>query len=318
LLSGREDLKNSRIHRHTWQNHRALIRNQLSSDLAGFVPHPAALEATWDMIQDKITNPNGAGLALVLAEIGDLKSLHSSFLQKYVRPDGSSGRRVARWSDMLLGFDFGVAALWRDIRALADSARNFNLQVARMRERNNEWSTVRFKRTQRINSTFLLDQVYLKPKVIVTGKTTQRYTCQAFYSIPEGVGFVPEIFLDSFGLRVNASTFWELIPFSFVFDWFFDLGSVLESFDYTAITHSLEVRNCFASSKTEAVVQSFSTYADPSWTNGSAYTGASMGSCKVKFYDRFFSPPKRIGHSFGLPSTRQLLQAGALVDQFTR
>jgi hypothetical protein len=152
----------------------------------------------------------------------------------------------------------------------------------------------------------------------VRGKSTQRYTCKAFYSIPEGVGFVPEIFLDSFGLRVNASTFWELIPFSFVFDWFFDLGSVLESFDYTAITHSLEVKDCFASSKTEAIVTATSTEAHSAWSNGDAYVGSHMGSCKVKFYDRHFLPPIRIGHSFGLPSTRQLLQAGALVDQFTR
>jgi hypothetical protein len=55
---------------------------------------------------------------------------------------------------------------------------------------------------------------------------------------------------DQFGLRLSAYNAWDLVPYSFVVDWFLDIGDMLERYDILHKTQSLNPVDAWYSCKT--------------------------------------------------------------------
>lgn len=64
------------------------------------------------------------------------------------------------------------------------------------------------------------------------------------YQIPD-LGRLTKLFakLDRFGVNLSVSDIWEVIPFSFVVDWFFDIQSYLRGFDLSNLPVNLVIHD---------------------------------------------------------------------------
>lgn len=69
---------------------------------------------------------------------------------------------------------------------------------------------------------------------------TGSYTCSCRVMVsailPDGL----DDLLSMCGLRVNASNLWDMVPYSFVVDWFIKLGSILEAFENWTYSMTLQ------------------------------------------------------------------------------
>jgi hypothetical protein len=137
---------------------------------------------------------------------------------KYM-PKGVSARRS--WSNNWLEYHFGWEPLIRDIydsiEVLNNPLKNFTVQKGRSFD---YWHIVENSGTLPYRKdTF---DCYLK---VQQGAQVEAITNRGLHS------------LDQFGLANPAVLLWEIIPFSFVVDWFANVGNVLASFsDFAGMT----------------------------------------------------------------------------------
>ncbi len=119
---------------------------------------------------------------------------------------------------------------------------------------------------------------------------TNRRICTTTNRVRIGVWFTARVDpIASFGLNNPALIAWELMPFSFVVDWFLPIGAFLESL---TATHGLQFHGGFKVLKRELHVEGLHvpTFATISGSFGSAnrqkYTGSVVNSFNIKNYKR--------------------------------
>lgn len=131
----------------------------------------------------------------------------------------------------------------------------------------------------------------------------------------------PETRADALGLYALPQTLWEEVPFSFIVDWFLNLGDVIGSFSPHYGTNVLATWISTLKTETQTVSVSGS---NPVYTDTSTYTAAgSFHSCVGgrqtyvrTTYTRSPSPIKPILPSFSLRlSAAKLLDLGIIVKQ---
>lgn len=76
--------------------------------------------------------------------------------------------------------------------------------------------------------------------------------------------------LSAYGFTNPAALLYELTPYSFVFDWWFNLGDVLQSLDNCLIIDSIVVRKSYYSKRT-----TLCSYKSGNW-NGAGYYGSTV------------------------------------------
>jgi hypothetical protein len=59
--------------------------------------------------------------------------------------------------------------------------------------------------------------------------------------------------MDRFGINVSPSDWWEVVPFSFVVDWFYDVGRLLERLDFTNLPSKIVIHDFCDSIKFEFI-----------------------------------------------------------------
>jgi hypothetical protein len=65
--------------------------------------------------------------------------------------------------------------------------------------------------------------------------------------------------LDSLGFELNPGILWDAIPFSFIVDWFFDVGAILNKFRFDTLELPIEIEDCYLQYK-EIYRLDFRTY----------------------------------------------------------
>lgn len=119
-----------------------------------------------------------------------------------------------------------------------------------------------------------------------TWKATQSSTFHYSYTLPKyGDGeFEWRSFLDSFGLNVNPSTIWAVIPWSFVVDWFVNIGDYLKSNETDWIQPYLQFMQACCSIDVSGTEEWFGKRnADGNWY--------SIGKVNVTYYRRAVGLP---------------------------
>lgn len=115
---------------------------------------------------------------------------------------------------------------------------------------------------------------------------------------------------ESIGIYPTFENIWDLVPFSFVLDWFIDVGGFLERIDTRLRLIRFNIRYVTMSRKTSVKGQVLSSKNAPF-----------VGTIETVHYHRWVSdqcpvPPLSLNTTFQLPS--HWLEAGALLAQRTR
>lgn len=61
--------------------------------------------------------------------------------------------------------------------------------------------------------------------------------------------------MSSLGLRFDTTNLWDLIPYSFVADWFVNLGDIFAQLDSVDMLHSVPIESVLVTTKSSSIVQ---------------------------------------------------------------
>lgn len=81
-------------------------------------------------------------------------------------------------------------------------------------------------------------------------RDTVTYGVRYTYSLEMGSLKVPSLFYKYMGFRANPRILWDAIPFSFIVDWFFGIGSFLAQFDAGAVPVNMHIISGWRTRKT--------------------------------------------------------------------
>lgn len=102
--------------------------------------------------------------------------------------------------------------------------------------------------------TARLTQLIGQPKITVNGsfRDDQRlYNCAIVVSQDTFLPKDTADWLHRYGLRLTATNYWDMIPYSFVVDWFFNIGKILEYLERYQDSVAFREAECWYSIKTE-------------------------------------------------------------------
>jgi hypothetical protein len=276
-----------------------------------------------DRLNDRVRG--GLDLSIALAESGTTARMfravgktlsHAVSWKRYVakgfRPsnlrnwiaDGSKGAANG-W----LQWQYGWRPLLGDVYQAADESRRFCLgATSRFRgskRENREVSTTQFHQIWPVGANQLVP-------VMVTGQFTQACTINLALDDLNGFDLARWTSLNPISIA------WELIPFSFVADWFFDLGSMLRATE-TALLYNSRFKGGYVSELYRVELDGFVDFYQPP-----------SGDCllnKVGSYRDDIQFQRTILSSYPLPrkpsvkvalGTERLLSAASLLRQMLK
>jgi len=226
-------------------------------------------------------------------------------------------RGVRDGNNAFLAFEFGFKPLLQTAKALARSLDKIIGRLSWLRINRGKWATVRVNRNYE----------YSSPGYPANWGTNvpfcERWAVTAHYSVTCGSHLYQRLeglddsdaFLKAFrdygGFDRILSIAWNAIPFTFVIDWFYDVGQRLEAFKLPPVFEgTFKLRDpwtsCLMTGKADHYVWHF-----PQHGNNSPQFWSSWG---VKNYVRFYGTPVPIDRLNGL-SWLQLMLLGSLTIQ---
>lgn len=218
----------------------------LDFDIAGFCQR--AIEAVTPTMESGFSLPN------FLAEIGELKGL----AKWWSRGDGFR----ANFRNNSLQYSFGLIPTISDVRTCYEGLKTLLPRMAALKEGAGQ------RHVRHYSEELSVDQ--RKDRVVpggITGYVADRYTGDAKYTATiEYTYQFPNAdktdtlfrgFLDSIGMQLDAYTVWEAIPYSFVVDWFFNVGEFLKQSRQRWIDIEIDVLHFGISRKIKGEVHGF-------------------------------------------------------------
>jgi len=197
------------------------------------VPTPTSTHyARWERIRPSMASR--ANLTVFLYELRDLKRMFDILPSKYFRlRDWKSVLKYA--NDQHLNWNFGWRPFLNDIYKVVTGLSSFESRMSKFLQ---EASTSLRRRVQDIpqdgsyTSNSTLDGYVWR--ILETNTITQTVasTFDFEYTIPKfgWSEFLWRSYLDTLGLNVTAANIWRVIPWSFVVDWFVNVGSYLDTY----------------------------------------------------------------------------------------
>jgi hypothetical protein len=236
------------------------------------VPEPTIEEMStfnalaWDTMFPDLESSLNLAVSLIEMKdvtrlLGSVKSWRNKY-RKYLRlkslkKAGVSTRDVA---EAHLSYAFGLMPLVSDARGIWDVINNFDKRLEDFQSRQGRPQVRHFRQLGEVQSesesnvptsSYWMLHSY-KRECRVDKFATMRYT----YTVP---GIYEEqarfrALRDMLGLRFGFSTAWELIPFSFVIDWIFNVGALLKRFERPLIQANVVVKDYCISYKVVGTV----------------------------------------------------------------
>lgn len=237
-------------------------------------------------------------LIVNVAEAAQLKTIVPQIIKvgKKLIKSGKGWMSLADMANMHLLYSFGVAPLVKDVR----SAFNLNRQIVNRRDMLRKRNLKPTKLLARGFSS--LDEHWTEPDIVSSGdwtasvkasgtatvKTCVSAICTAFYNV-DNPSTNWKLVSQALGLTSPLSTTWELIPFSFVLDWFIPVGDALKEcerrglnlVDEAAVTRSYFLHDWCISEKHESTIRPYGTITASSWIP--SYLGKRIGMDPVKY-----------------------------------
>lgn len=199
---------------------------QLYFDWAG------ASARAYQAMKPDVSAGSQLNLTMFLVEIRDLKRLADLWQSRHGIIQNLAGG--------YLNYQFGYKQAFKDLRDIINRAYDWQSRLRDYLRRANSNQVRHYSETPDLPSSFLGETLFNTGQPSPDHRRTinvpdYKYSATMGYSyrVPEYRFGVSErkvrAFLDAWGLNVNPSTLWDLIPFSFVVDWFTGVGSWLKS-----------------------------------------------------------------------------------------
>lgn len=277
----------------------------------------------------KPTLSGNLNLTVFLAELTEVKSLITSvrklsgIFQSAARR--ITGRREANLWELTkliaeghLSYSFGWAPFIGDLQAIYDSISNWKKLLLDYKSKQG------IPQVRHYKSVICKDDIDIQNDPTVAGSRGSRYqghlkqtyyaTMRYHYTVPKIESEYAEVLalMDILGLKGGADVVWELIPFSFVVDWFVGVGNYLESRQTDYLDSKVTISDFCSTVKSE---QDYTIEGNFEWDNDWFH----IASVKTTSYERRRELPN--ASDFGIRGTdrygtRQILLSASLLRMF--
>lgn len=215
-----------------------------------------------------------------IAELRDVKSMFTGplrFIRQLTKKQRSANRSFAELMKGIAGqhlnYSFGMKPFVKDIVGLYSTfisvERKLNQLVEGVGKTHTShysekiddqyWSS-QFAHCQPTDTTWFVERDWT-----ATGTYKVACTMKYKYTLVDAFGNPINLkdknllrmgaYLDSLGVRLDPSILWDLVPFSFVVDWFLSVGDWLESFSRNNLNSVIEILDCCYSVKETSVTR---------------------------------------------------------------
>lgn len=257
---------------------------ELKAKLSGELPDGKAFAARAVQTMTP-TMEAGFEIANFIYELKDFKTLFKWW---------DRGKRVVRnLGSGTLNYNFGVVPFLSDVERLYKGLATYEQRLRRLQNGVGKLQKRHYTEKYELETTDWT-------KVVDSLQTTWRQKCKPLanaeytatmaytYSLPDLSKEETHVraMLDTIGAQVDLYTVWNMIPYSFVVDWFFDIGGFLRQYRNKWITPKLKIANFGYSVKAG---WSYDCYHH--WYPSQNSTSVSQFAGEVKYYSRRLCVP---------------------------
>lgn len=281
----------------------------------GFLPLPSIPEigCDWSSLSSEamtVMKPSlssGFSLTNFIYELSEFKDLFSLWKK--------TSKFYQNVANQHLNYSFGWKPFIKDVVEMYDLVDSYKRRLELYKKYQNTPLKRHFsKRIVDTTTSYRLDRDANR-YVIATVKVKATYTATLRYRYTlEGLGGYAENFkalMDTLGIKLSPSILWNAIPFSFVVDWFVNVGDTLQQFDQDFINSQVIIDDfCHSLKVTQEIeYKAYENYADTPFS----YVVAAETR---KAYTRYRAIPSTdlfgvsLSHNYG---TRQLLLSASLI-----
>lgn len=231
-------------------------------------------------------------LIVNIAEAAEIKTIVPQIIKtgKRLIRSGKGWMSLRDMASMHLLYSFGVAPLVKDVASAFAINRKIVARRQELRHRNEK--PVRILK-RGFNKT---EDRWTEPDIVASGDWTASVRCHGSATVKTAVGATCKAFYNvdhpstnwnlvsqALGLNRPLTTAWELVPFSFVFDWFVPIGNALKEVerlglnlvDEASVTKSYALTEFCMSEKHEATISPVGTITSSTWIP--SYRGKRIG-----------------------------------------
>jgi hypothetical protein len=292
----------------------------------------AATLSGWSMDAYNAFNsqvPTTVSLPNFLYELKDMKGMIPSFDRKSLTKTASNN---------FLAFEFGVKPFISDIKNIVNMADSVSKRLHHLVQQQKKTSHLTFARDvkyeedfsffRNIESPYFNDYVEGAMNGFMFKRTSARTHFQIGASLYQDLSDLEDAnsqlkaLLSSGGFNHPARVVWNAIPYSFVVDWFFSVGKLLDTLNVQPFGGEWSVTNVGYSLKSEATYTVHAKLANytPHYSDVFIPPGSSMmGTVRVKSYVRKRGfPAYSLFLTDGLLSPEQLALGLAMLEQRRR
>lgn len=269
----------------------------LHSYAVSYCPNDPSPIDLWNRV--KPTMATRANLSVFLYELRDVRRMFQVIPSKHLTVVGTK-RRITDWrsaikygNDFHLNYNFGWKPFTRDVVQTFRAVSSFEKRLTRFVTSQNQ---ILSRKVSKDPTLTFVNATWTLPynagfKVTVTGsiETIHSAAFRFAYSIPRySEGEMRwRSWADSLGLNISPANVWAVIPWSFVADWFVNVGKGLDTVSQDWIEPIVDVLQAYHSSKWTYSL-TFKVTPQGSFSGGAAPVGAIQGT--------------RYGRHLGMPS----------------
>lgn len=203
-------------------------------------------------------------------------------------------------ADKHLGYNFGVTPLISDIKAIYDILANLNMRI-------NNWNSfVGTQKTLNAHMTYrdipgdLVDFIYIDPWERTENHVTGTFSAKVIghtYFEPILISEIDKLklHLSLTGLGNPLSIIWEAIPYSFLVDWVFNVGDMIEAFEASepviktaGQTYGYSVKYELALTNNCKIRESFFPHVEVYTDGPSPYSDDLVQMCDITSYENYY------------------------------
>lgn len=268
----------------------------LGEAVAGFLVPSIASPFTghgnrWDAVRPSMSTR--ANLSVFLYELRDIKRMFDIIPSRHLK---RRGKRLDGWGDVVreiavygnnahLNFNFGWKPFVRDVVSTFRGLQSFNERLARFLLNANR--ELRRSKGESTSGSLVVQKTGLGAHFMAKFTGTHEVSWNSSFYFNYVVPTLSEselryrAYLDTLGLNVTAANVWAVIPWSFVVDWFVDVGSCLDQFSSDWVQPIVNFVQAGATAK--GVIDGALTLVKTSTVAGQSFP---VGSLRLTYFTR--------------------------------
>lgn len=274
-----------------------------------------SLEA-YDKFQEQV--PTSVSLANFLYELKDMKGMIPSIDRLHLAKSASNN---------FLAFEFGVLPFVSDIKAILNLTSDVNKRIQHLLLTQGKSTNLSFNRSLSLkDETYIFSKSLFDGTTVTDGARIQFRRASGEYYVHIGAKLYQDLkdlhdantqlkaLAAAGGFNHPARVVWNAIPYSFIVDWFFHVGKLLDTLTIQPFGGTYEVSRPWYSVKTQSTF-----YASQIIPDGAYNDVSSLGIVTFKGYKRLSGfPASSLFLTNGTLSPMQLALSAAMIHQRIR